>query len=184
MVASRRCSRREQVAAAGAVLLMQVVGTIVLGFGVLAGWECVETGSCSDGSPVVSIVFAAAGLMMLYGGFVAGARTAKLDRPVLAGLAAFVVAWGGGVLVSIVAGRRPVVGVVFVVGVAFVLVAERRGPALAATAVATLVMALKDLSNRGTSSGMVAVTLVVLVALVALVPEGQPSSPAEDRTAT
>jgi hypothetical protein len=184
-VASRRCSRREQLAAVAAVLLMQLVGIVVLGFAWLAASDfCMETGSCADGSRIWGVVIAAIGLVMLVGGFLAGARTAKLERPRLTSLAAFVVGWGGGVLVSLAAGRRPLVGVVFVVGVAFVLVAERRGRALGATAAATLVMALKDLSSRGTSSGMVAVTLIVLVALIALLPQGQPSSPAEERTAT
>lgn len=143
-----------------------------------------ETGSCSDGSPLAGGVFAAIGLVILYGGFLAAARRAKLERPLLTALVGLVVGWGGGVLVSIVAGRRVLVGVVFVVGALFVLVAERRMPVLAATAAATVVMALKDASSRGTSSGLVAMTLLVLVALVVTVTQGQPSSTAEDRTAT
>jgi hypothetical protein len=165
--------------------MMQLVGVVVLGFALLAGWDsCVAPSSCSAGTLAVDVVIGAIGVVMLCGGFVAGARKAKLERPVLLGFAAFVVGWGGGVLVSILAGRRPLVGIVFLVGTVFVLVAERRGPALGATAAATLVMALKDLSSRGTSSGMVAVTIIVLVALVAFVPQGQPSSRAEERTAT
>jgi hypothetical protein len=108
-VASRRRSRREQFAAVAAVLLMQLVGMVVLGLATLVGWDCLETGTCSEAS-WAAVVIAAIGLAMLYGGFVARTRTAKLERPVLTG--------------------------------------------------------------------------IVLVALVALVPEGQPSSPAEDRTAT
>jgi hypothetical protein len=164
--------------------MMQLVGVVVLGFALLAGWDsCVAPSSCSAGTLAVDVVIGAIGVVMLCGGFVAGARKAKLERPVLLGFAAFVVGWGGGVLVSILAGRRPLVGIVFL-GTVFVLVAERRGPALGATAAATLVMALKDLSSRGTSSGMVAVTIIVLVALVAFVPQGQPSSRAEERTTT
>lgn len=184
-MAPRRRSRRDQVAAVAAVLTMQLVGMVVLGFSVLAGSDfCMETNSCSAGSPVVGAVVAAIGVAMLYGGFVAGARTAKLERPLLSGLLAFVAGWGGGVLVSMLAGRRPLVGVVFVVGAVFVLVAGRRVPALAATAAATIVMALKETSSRGASNGLVAMTLMVLVALVVLGPQGQPSSKAADRAPT
>ena len=159
--------------------MMQLVGLLVLGAAWFAGSDfCMETNSCSDGNPVAAVAIGAVGVVILAGGFVAGARRARLGRPVLTGLAAFVIAAGGGALFTALAGARPLVGVVFVVSSAFSLVAARRGPAIGATAAAALVMGLKEASGQE-SSGVVAATLVVLVALVALVPQDEPLTPAE-----
>lgn len=158
-------------------LMLQVGGLGILLVGVLA-----TTGiCCSEGSPVIGAPIIVVAVAVLLGGFVLGACIAALPNPVRRGMTWAVGSWAGAIVLAMATGPRPLVGVVFGLGVVMLMPAPRQPVTATAVVIATAVTAWLEVYRRSDRNGLVAVVLLAVIAATVLAPADSARRTADQR---